>query len=89
MFYAAFRESSLLKLPIEVLATIFKHMTKSSVRIWILKIVEDWVPHGHVHYVSEAVEVRRRADDDPARPQYLPEAFKDDVARYWQVLDDL
>ena len=47
IFYAALRESGLLKLPIEMIATIFKHMTESGFVIWVLKIVKDGPPHRH------------------------------------------
>jgi hypothetical protein len=88
IFYAASREPGLLHLPIEVIATIFKHMAESNILIGILKIVKDGLPKGHKYYVSEAVEIRRGADDDTARPQDLPETFQHDVTRYWQMLDD-
>ena len=82
IFYAAFRESDLLKLPIQMIATIFNYMTESNVVIRISKMVKDGQPQGHIHYVSEAVEVWRGADDDAARPQNLPETFQYDVTRY-------
>ena len=72
----------LLKLPFEMIATIFKDMAESNVLIGILKIVKDALPKGHKQYISEAVEIRRGADDDTARPQDLPETFQHDVTRY-------
>ena len=47
IFYAALREPSLLKLPIEMIATIFKHVTESDFGIWILEIVKDGPPQRH------------------------------------------
>jgi hypothetical protein len=44
IFYVALGEPGLLKLPIEMTATIFKHMTGSDVGIRILKIVKDRPP---------------------------------------------
>ena len=44
VFYAALRESGLLKLPIEMTATIFEHVNKSGFVIWILKIIKDEPP---------------------------------------------
>jgi len=50
---------------------IFKHMTESNIFIGILKIVKDGLPKRHKYYVSEAVEIGRRADDDSARSHNL------------------
>ena len=72
IFYATLRESGLLKLPIEMVATIFKHVTESGIVVWISKIVKDGPPQRHIQHVSEAIEIWRGADDDTASPQNLP-----------------
>src|SRR4030095_12423130 len=88
IFDLASREAGLLHLPIEMIATIFKHMTQRDILIGILKIVKDGPPQRHKHQVSETVKIGRGADDNPARPQNLPETFQCDVTGYRQVLDD-
>ena len=50
------REPGPLKLPTAMIATIFQHMIKSDLIIWILKVVKDAPAHRHKHYLSEAVE---------------------------------
>jgi hypothetical protein len=87
IFDAASREPGLLHLPIEMIATIFKHMTESNILIGILKIVKNGLPKRHKYYVPEAVEIGRGADDDSARSHNLPDTFQCDVTGYWQVLD--
>jgi hypothetical protein len=72
IFYAVLRESNFLKLPIEMIDIV----------IWISKIVKDVQAQGHIHYISEAVEIWRGADDDTPRPQNLSETFQHDVTRY-------
>src|SRR5271165_4688708 len=88
ILHAALREPRLLKLPVEMIATIFKHMKERNILIGILKMVKDLPPQRHIHQVSEAVEIRRSADHSTARPQNLAETFQYDVTRYGEVLDD-
>src|SRR5271163_2234622 len=76
IFYEALREPGLLKLPAEMIATIFKHMKKSDFIIWILKIVKNRPPQRHIHYISQAVEIWCGADDDTAGPQNPPKTFQ-------------
>jgi hypothetical protein len=40
----ALLESGFLKLPRQVIATIFKHMTETGIAIWILKMVKNAPP---------------------------------------------
>jgi hypothetical protein len=49
IFYAASREPGPLHLPIEMIATIFKHMIERDILIGILKIVKDGPPQRHKH----------------------------------------
>src|SRR5580700_9658436 len=88
ILHAALRESTLLELPIEMIAAIFKDMKESNVVVRILKIVKDLTPQRHINYVSQAVEIRRGADDHTARPQNFPETLHCNVTRYRQMLDD-
>jgi hypothetical protein len=67
VFYTVLREPSPLKLPIEVLATIFKHMSESNFRIGVLKKVKEAPSYRHKHQVSEAKEVWSSADNDATR----------------------
>ena len=67
IFNAASRESGLLKLPIEMLAAIFKHMAERGFVFWVSKIVKDRLPQSHIHHVSQTVEIWRGADDGSAR----------------------
>jgi hypothetical protein len=88
VLHTALLESRPLELPIEMVATVFEHMTESDVFIGVLKIVEDGPPQHHINQISKPVEIRRGADDDPAGPQNLPKTLEYDVTRYRQVLDD-
>src|SRR5215831_7354549 len=88
IFHPAFGESGLLELPVEMIAAVFQHVTESDIGIRVLKMVKDSPPQRHIHQVSEAVQVRRGADDDAARPQNPADALEHDVAGYRQVLDD-
>jgi len=47
ILYATLGESCLLKLPLEMLTTIFQHVTEGDVVFWILKVVEDGPPQRH------------------------------------------
>jgi hypothetical protein len=69
IFFAAFRESDLLKLPIQMITTIFERMTESNVVILILKMVR-WAAPGPY---TIRLEVWHGADDDTARLQNLPD----------------
>ena len=44
IFYAVLRERGPLELPIEVIVTVFKHMTESDFLVWILKMIKDGPP---------------------------------------------
>jgi|SRR6516165_187026 hypothetical protein len=87
IFYSALREPGLLHLPIEMIATIFKHMTEGDILIGISKIVKERLAQRHKDYVSQAVQIGRGADDDTARPQNPSETFQCHVTWYRQVLD--
>lgn len=50
-------KSSLLELPIEMVATVFEHMTQRNVFIWILKVFEYAMSDRHIQNVSETVEI--------------------------------
>src|ERR1700733_9840202 len=82
VFNAASCESGLLKLPTEMFAAIFKHMTKRGFVFRISKIVKDRVPQCHIHHVSETVEIWRSADDGSAGSQHLLKTFQNNVGRY-------
>jgi len=68
ILYAVLLEADLFKLPVEMIATVFKHVTEGDIFIRILKIVEDGVSQRHVNYVSEAIEIWSSADNDAAGP---------------------
>ena len=68
ILYAVLLEADLFELPVEVIATVLKHVTEGDIFIWILKIVEDGVSQRHVYYVPEAIEIWRGAYNDAAGP---------------------
>src|ERR1039458_9834219 len=82
IFHAVFREASLLKLPLEMVPTVFEHMKKCCVVIGVSKIVEDLPPQSHKHNVSKPVEIRGGANDDTTGTQNLPESFEYEITRY-------
>jgi hypothetical protein len=43
-FHTVLGEPSLLKLPFEVIAAVFKHMAEAFIAVWILKVVKDVPP---------------------------------------------
>jgi hypothetical protein len=85
---AAPRESGLLELPVEMSATIFKHMAESDFVVWIPKVIEDRMSNCHVYQVSQTVEIRRRTYNDSARPQNPLETLQYDMTRDWKVFND-
>lgn len=86
----AFLKPSLLKLPRQVIATIFKYVPEGDIGvIWILKILKHAPPERHKHQVPEPVQVWCCADEQTARPQNLSKALQYDVTGYRQVLDNL
>jgi hypothetical protein len=88
IFDAVFCESSLLELPVEVIATVLKHVKQGRVLVRVLKMVENWSSERHIHDVSQAVKIWRRADEDSPRPKNPGDASQYDVTGYRQVLDD-
>ena len=66
VLYLVSLEASFLKLPIEMIAAVFEDVTQSDIFIGILKIVEDGHSKGHIHYISEAIEIRSCADENAA-----------------------
>jgi hypothetical protein len=71
---AVLRKSGRLELPIEMLATIFKHMAQSDISVWILKIVEYRMSERHIDNIPEAVEIWGGADEHPTWSEDLSQA---------------
>ena len=69
-------------------AAIFKHMSETGFALGILKRDKNLPAQRHVNDVSGTIEIWRGADDCTARPQNLPKALKNDIARNWEVFDD-
>jgi hypothetical protein len=88
IFHTILGESGLLKLPIEVIAAVFKHMKERDIVIWVLKMVKDLPPQRHIHHIPEAVEIWRGADEDTARTQNIKETSEYEIPRYRQMLYD-
>jgi len=85
---AVLRKSGRLELPIEMLATIFKHMAQSDISVWVLEIIEYRMSERHIYNIPEAVEIWGGADEDPTRSEYLSEASQYKITGYRQVLDN-
>lgn len=87
-FHTVSCKSSLLELPIKVLAAVFEDVPQRDVFIRILKVIEYAMSERHVNHISKPVQIRGRANEGAPRSKYFSETSQYKVARNRQVLDD-